>query len=74
MAEKTWINIGGVNKEAIPWINVNGTWKQCIPWVNVNGVWKKCYDTGTTVYTNLYYIPASGDSASQSQKQGYPDT
>jgi hypothetical protein len=65
MAEKTWININGVNKEVVPWINVSGSWKKCVPWVNVNGVWKKCYsDDGTQTMT--IYIPASGDSASQS--------
>jgi len=55
MAEKTWKNINGVNKEVVPWINVSGSWKKCVPWVNVNGVWKKCYsDDGTQTMTISY--------------------
>ncbi len=68
MAEKTWININGTNKEVVPWININGIWKKCIPWININGIWKKCYEDVAT-QTMIVYIPASGDSISRSQSR-----
>lgn len=63
MAEKTWKNINGVNKEVVPWINVSGSWKKCVPWVNVNGVWKKCYSAGgSPSYIKIMEVTTATDS------------
>lgn len=42
MAKKTWVNVGGVWKEAKNvWLKVNGVWKsKVIPSANIAGVWK----------------------------------
>ena len=49
MAKKTFVNVGGTNKEVKNvWQNVGGTWKEgVIPKVNVGGFYRECMSYST---------------------------
>jgi hypothetical protein len=40
VANKLWIKVSGVWKQAVVWIKVSGVWKQSTPKIKIAGTWR----------------------------------